>query len=395
MKRTVQIKLSFEDREYLDQTVKQFKEACQVTVNEGWNSNGLKTYNRNKLHHMVYERLRERTDLQANLVVRAIARGAEAIKGCVERLKNGLKVSKPNFTSDSIAYDKRTLTVKLDENKCTISTINGRIDGDFVLSKDENDYYKKYLNGEWSITHSTIEKHEYERNSPYYLHLGLEKEVEDIDITDPTVMGVDLGINNLAVTSTGKFYSGSELNYKRKMYEEIRGKLQEKGTRSAYLTIQQMGERENRSTCDTLHRISKDIVKEAKNKDVDVIAFENLKYVRKRMPKEKQFHTWAFEKLYHYVKYKAREIEISVKQVDPENTSRICNRCGHTEKGNRTNGRFKCRECGYELQSDYNASKNIGLRFLRREQKSSVRTGYGQLALKSGVLKPSGKFTPR
>lgn len=238
MKRTVQIKLSFEDREFLDQTVKQFKEACQVTVNEGWNSNGLKTYNRNKLHHMVYERLRERTDLQANLVVRAIARGAEAIKGCVERLKNGLKVSKPNFTSDSIAYDKRTLTVKLDENKCTISTINGRIDGDFVLPEDENDYYKKYLNGEWSITQSTIEKHEYERNSPYYLHLGLEKEVEEIDITDPTVMGVDLGINNLAVTSTGKFYSGSELNYKRKRYEEIRGELREKGTRSAHLTIQ-------------------------------------------------------------------------------------------------------------------------------------------------------------
>lgn len=155
-----------------------------------------------------------------------------------------------------------------------------------------------------------------------------------------------------------------------------------------------MGERENRSACDTLHRISKDIVKEAKNKDVDVIAFENLKYIRKRMPKEKQFHTWAFEKLYHYVKYKAREIEISVKQVDPENTSRICSRCGHTEKGNRTNGRFKCRECGYELQSDYNASKNIGLRFLRREQKSSVRTGYGQLALKSGVLKPSGNYIP-
>jgi len=96
-----------------------------MTVEEGWNENGLKTYKKYKLQEKIYNKIREKTNLQANLVVRAIARGAQAIKGCVERLKQGLKASKPEFTSDSIAYDKRTLSVYPEDRKCTISTING------------------------------------------------------------------------------------------------------------------------------------------------------------------------------------------------------------------------------------------------------------------------------
>jgi len=66
----------------------------------------------------------------------------------------------------------------------------------------------------------------------------------------------------------------------------------------------------------------------------------------------------------------------------------------HTDRRNRNNGSFKCEKCGYELQADYNASKNIGIKFLRAGQMSPARMGHGQLALKSGVLKPSGNYIP-
>ncbi len=63
MRRTVKIKLSLENRQYLEKTVQQFKKACQVTVNAGWNKHELKITKRNTLHEMVYKELREMTDL--------------------------------------------------------------------------------------------------------------------------------------------------------------------------------------------------------------------------------------------------------------------------------------------------------------------------------------------
>ena len=394
MRRTVKIKLdiSDNDRQLLEETAEQFKQACQTVADAGWNQDDLKVYNKNKLHDQTYNQIREQTELPANLVIRARDRASEAIKGCVERLKKGEKASKPRFTSDSLSYDKRTLSVWLDEHRCSISTVDGRIHADFQIP-ESNSYYEKYLDNEqWEVRQSTVEKHEYEDSEPYYLHLGLEKEVEtESNSLNPTVMGVDLGIDNLAVTSTGQFYSGDQLNHSRRQFEEIRGKLQEKGTRSAHLTIQQMSGRENRFACDTLHQISKNIVKEAQQHDVDVIAFENLTDIREDLSPQKQFHSWAFKTLYEYVEYKARERGIAVEEVNPEYTSQRCSKCGFTVSKNRDGSDFSCEKCGYELHADYNAAKNIGVKFLRNGQKSRSRMGHGQLALKSGLMKPTGK----
>lgn len=395
MRRTVKIKLeiSDNDRELLEETAEQFKQACQIVADAGWKEDALKVYNKNKLHDQTYNQIREKTDLHANLVIRARDRASEAIKGCVERLKKGEKASKPRFTSDSISYDKRSLTVWLDKERCSISTVEGRIHADFQVPEN-NSYYEKYLDSdEWEVRQSTVEKHEYEDREPYYLHLSLEKESETgSDGLNPTVMGVDLGIDNLAVTSTGQFYSGDRLNHSRRRFEEIRGKLQAQGTRSAHLTLQEMSGRENRFACDTLHRISKNIVEEAKQHDVDVIVFENLDHIREDLPPQKMFHSWAYKALYDFVEYKAREQGTSVEEVNPEYTSQRCSKCGFTVDKNRNGSDFECRKCGYQLHSDYNAAKNIGVKFLRNGQKSRSRTGHGQLALKSGLMKPTGKY---
>jgi IS605 OrfB family transposase len=395
VRRTVKIKLdlSTEDRETLDATAQQFKTACNMTADAGWDDNGLKTYQKYKLQDQVYDDIRDRTNLQANLVIRAISRGSEAIKGCVERLKQGEKTSKPRFTSDSIAYDKRTLTVWLDEHRCTISTIDGRINAKFVIPED-SDYYNTYFNDGWTVTQSTVEKHEYEDGAPYYLHLGLEKEssVEEQEFA-PKVMGVDLNVDNLAVTSTGRFFSGDRLHHERRRFEEIRGKLQEKGTRSAHRTIQEMSGRENRYACDTLHHLSKQIVEEAIDHDVDVIAFENLTDIRDNMPPGKQFHSWCFKKLFQYVEYKAQSQGIAVKQVSPKYTSQRCSDCGHTASGSRNGDRFQCVNCNKTLHADYNAAKNIGVKILRSGRTFSGRKGHGQLALKSGSVNQNGDYT--
>lgn len=46
-------------------------------------------------------------------------------------------------------------------------------------------------------------------------------------------------------------------------------------------------------------------------------------------------------------------------EIDPKNTSRQCNHCGHTAKENRDKEKFLCVECGNFEDADINAAKNI------------------------------------
>jgi len=394
MRRTVKIKLELEQPEKLEETIRQFKHACNQVTDEGWNEDELKTYNKNKLHEATYHEIREETELPANLVTQARDRASQAIKGCVQRMKEGEKTSKPFFSSDSISYDKRTFSIWIDDKKATFSTVDGRIETELIFDEDKG-YYQKYLSYDWEVTSSTIEKHSYEEGEPYYLHLGVEKQIQqdEEEFKAPKVMGIDLGVDNLAVTSTGRFWSGGELNHQRRRFEEVRGKLQQKGTQSAHRTFQEMSGRENRFFCDTLHRISKEIVHHADDHGVDVIIFEDLKEIRKDISNGKKFQQWTFRKLFDLVEYKAEEKEIRVEKINPEYTSQRCSECGHTTSGNRDGSEFECVKCGKQLHSDYNAAKNIGSKFLRNGPKSSMRKSHGQLALKSGTVNLNGDYT--
>ena len=75
--------------------------------------------------------------------------------------------------------------------------------------------------------------------------------------------------------------------------------------------------------------------------------------------------------MYDYVAYKAESEGIEATQVDPAYTSKRCSKCGTTLDENRpSQAKFCCLKCGYEVNADYNAAKNIGFRLLRARQKS-------------------------
>jgi len=123
-----------------------------------------------------------------------------------------------------------------------------------------------------------------------------------------------------------------------------------------------------------------------------VIAFEDLTHIRDRTGAS-WGHKWAFRTLYEQVEYKAESVGVSVKQVGSASTSKRCAECGFTVDKNRpTRNDFRCVKCESEANADYNAAKNIGMRYVRRGQQSSRRTGNSQLALKSGTVTPSGVF---
>ncbi|ELZ43459.1 IS1341-type transposase (TCE32) [Halorubrum coriense DSM 10284] len=124
-----------------------------------------------------------------------------------------------------------------------------------------------------------------------------------------------------------------------------------------------------------------------------MIAFEDLSHICDRTGSP-WGHRWAFRTLYEQVEYKGEAKGISVKQVGSTYTSKRCAECGFTADENRaTRNDFRCVKCESEANADYNAAKNIGMRYVRRGQQSSRRTGNSQLALKSGTVTPSGGFT--
>jgi IS605 OrfB family transposase len=142
-----------------------------------------------------------------------------------------------------------------------------------------------------------------------------------------------------------------------------------------------------------VHQASNAIVDEALRYECDVIAFEDLTDIRDRTGAS-WGHKWAFGTLYEQVEYKAEAVGISVKQVGSAYTSQRCAECGFTtDENRRTRNDFRCVKCESEANADYNAAKNIGMRYVRRGQQSSRRTGDSQLALKSGTVTPSGGFT--
>ena len=196
------------------------------------------------LNDLTYHDVRADSPLPANLVQAARNRAAEAVKGVIERWKNGKKASKPHFTSRFASYDARTVTVN--DDHATLATIDGRVTAEFVLPDEQRDTpHSAYLfNDAYDVKGATLH---YDTVEDYfYRHVRTKPAVEN-DETEQgnakhvSVLGVDLGITNIATTSTGTFWSGRELNHWHREYENRRGSLQQTGTRWAHENVQRVG----------------------------------------------------------------------------------------------------------------------------------------------------------
>lgn len=388
--KTIQVKLDIPSDRQDDvlETFRQFNQACRMVLKVAWEGER-KNYNKQELHHATYYPIREATDLPANLVCSARNRVAEAVKACVARWADGRKASKPTFRDlGSVVYDKRTVTIK--NRYCTLATVNGRVRADYVLG----DYQKEHLDDpEYEMRSGTLSY----QDGMFFLNITIRKPV--VCKSTGVVMGVDLGVNTIAVTSTGKFFDAGFYNWKRNGYFRTKRGLQEEGTRGARRVLKRLKRRENRFAEDHIHCVSKAVVREALDHNVDTIVFEQLDHIRNRMQSgnhrtKRQMHTWAFGKLQAFVTHKAAEVGIRVAYQDARYTSQKCSRCGHTQPSNRHGHQFACQSCGYSLDADYNASKNIGLNYCTQRQKSSEVGPPCQLALKSGALTPKGDYSP-
>ncbi|MET7517446.1 transposase [Streptomyces sp. NPDC005480] len=254
-------------------------------------------------------------------------------------------------------YDDRCLSWQYDAQTVSIWTTVGRLKGvRFVCSAESLKTLREFRKGEADLI---------ERDGVFYLIATCE--VPEPDVYEPDgFVGVDLGIANIATTSTGYQAVGRGLNRYRKRQLTLRAKLQKKRTKSAKRRLKERSRREQRHAKNTNHVIAKTIVTEAERTSAG-IALEELTGIRQRVrlrkPQRVTLHSWAFSQLGDFIVYKARRAGVPLVYVDPAYTSQMCCECGHTDKRNRVDqGLFICRNCGVVAHADRNASHNIAAR---------------------------------
>ncbi|MGP3975259.1 RNA-guided endonuclease InsQ/TnpB family protein [Streptomyces sp. 8N114] len=263
-------------------------------------------------------------------------------------------------------YDDRCLSWQYDARTVSIWTTSGRLKGvPFVCSPGALKVLREYRKGESDLI---------ERDGVLYLVATCE--VPEAEQYEPDgFIGVDLGIVNIATTSTGYQAAGRKLNRYRKRQLDLRQKLQKKGTKSAKRRLKQRSRKESRRARDINHCVSKTIVTEAERTSAG-ISLEELKGIRQRVRLRKPWgylpaggwgrvalHSWAFAQLGDFIVYKAKRAGVPLVFVDPAYTSQTCAECGHVDKRNRVDqGLFICRGCGVVAHADRNASRNIATR---------------------------------
>lgn len=337
MERTIKTKIG--KSKDLENTIKQYNQIANLHIAK---SLELKSNSKKKLHNACYNQVKHNFPKFPSALIQCARDNAiEMLRG------NEYKKRTKKKDYSNIRYDKRTLRVDWN-GKVSISTINGRKKLDIKIPE----YFKqKYGKGE--IKSATLG---YQDNK-LFIFLCVEVQKPEKKKVKNT-LGIDLGINNIYSTSEGEVVKSKELNRNRRKHAYLRKQLQSKGTRSAKRKLRKLSGREERFTKDWIHKATKEIA----NKDYELFALENLKNLRKGKKgrvfnrKRSQFPFFRFRNV---LKYKLEQLGKNFVLVDPKYTSQRCSQCSFVAKTNRNKGWFVCKRCGYQDNSDVNASKNI------------------------------------
>ncbi len=333
------------------QLQKAFNQTCNMIVPIAVEN---RCWNKVALHHLSYYKVRGREKdvkniLGSQMVCNSIKAVCDAYK--VLKLKKDDLVPVINFKqSSSVHFDKRTYTLK--NNVVSLYTLSGRIQVSLRYGGFQEKYLQKGLPTEAELIY---------RNKQWFFNLVLDIPDEvSIKFTDK-VLGVDLGENNLAATSSGCLFGGGELRYKRDKALALRSRLQSNGTKSSNQLLKKTSGQESRHVKHINHVISKAIVEEAVATGCSAIGMEDLTNIRKRIKAGKRvrsrLHRWPWAQLQEFVAYKAEAAGLRVIFVNPAYTSQMCANCQNL--GVRKKHRLVCNLCGIQRHSDLNASQNI------------------------------------
>jgi putative transposase len=362
-----------------------------------------------------YTDVRATFKLPSQMTCSVMREVAATYKGCWSKTKQNAAARKaghtkkrykgldkpPTFVSPTLTYQQGKDYGFKGNQQVSILTLGGRM----VVSYQGYDEHLKWLKEGAEI--GTAKLWYDKPHHQYYLLVSFEVEKPDSTPQQHVqIIGVDVGIRYLAVTSDDKgkptFHSGKHVRNRANHYARLRKRLQRKGTRSTTRRMIAISGRERRLKANANHTISRRLVHENPHA---LIGIEQLTHIRQRTRRRthtrkkdgkgtervsvkqrksnRVYSQWSFAEFHGMLAYKAVLSGSMVVRVDAENTSKGCPKCGHIADANRPKKGliFCCVNCQYTLHADLIGARNIVMRTLLVRQ-DWARTG--QLSVAPG-----------
>lgn len=239
---------------------------------------------------------------------------------------------------------------------------------------------KRCLSGEYKVCVSQIQYNQKKRMWEFALSYRFDEEQNAVD--KDKILGIDLGVAIpivAAISGEQKrwFFNRNEIDAFRRKTEEIRRQMSKArvqagdgsvghGCNTRTKALDKIGHRIANFRDTKNHAWAREIVDIALKNGCGTIQMEDLSGITSG--KQPRFlKNWTYYDLQNKIKYKAETAGIDVVLIDPKYTSQRCSCCGYISAENRkTQAEFVCQECGFELNADYNAARNIATKDIEK-----------------------------
>jgi len=279
----------------------------------------------------------------------------KAYKNFFKRVKNGEKPGFPKFKSKYNSYQSYTtnytnsnIKVMFDENLLKLPKITP---------------LKAILHRtfEGKILSVTVSK---TCSDKYYVSVLVEEDIRQLPENE-TIIGIDLGLKEFAITSDGQKYENPKtLKKYEKQCKRAQKRLSRKQKKSSNRNKQRkklakIHEKIANIRKDYLHKISREIVNE---NQVIISEDLNVKGMLKNHKLAQAIADVSWSEFTQYLTYKSEWYGRTYYKIDPfYPSSQLCHICGYknAETKNLNVREWICPECDAKHDRDINAAKNI------------------------------------
>ena len=350
--KTYNVKLIFNNTEE-----KQLLLNTMLAHNEVWNYiskfafSKKKTISDRELHDLTYHKCRTKfPKAPSQIIIRARADVASTFK-TIRSNKHKIE-EQPERKHLAVRLDKRLYTMQGDSVKLT--TIEKRITCKLHLYPMVIDLLSKY-----PLCDPLI----FERNGEIYLAMTFDN--PNLIYNPNSCIGIDLGLNRIAVTSEGKIIKGSDYIARKRQIRHLKSCLQRKKkirikrSDSARKHLRKLQRKERNFSKNYIHHLANELLKTSSN----VLVLEDLSSLKDKNRGRHQNNKLCqvpFYLIQLILTYKAQALGKRVETVNPAYTSKDDYR--GIERGIRKGCRYQTSD-GKVFDADLNASINIAQRW--------------------------------
>ena len=212
------------------------------------------------------------------------------------------------------------------------------------------------------IINATITK---ELDNTYYVSVVVEEEIPTTEFIPTSIVGLDLGIKDLVITSDYQKYENEKIikKYEKRLKQKQRRlSKKEKGSNNYYKLKQKIAiiyKKIRNARKYAIHKITKEITD---NNDIIVTETLKVKNMIKNHRISKTLTDASLSEIIRQLEYKTKWKNKKMYKIDTYYpSSQICNKCGYKNERIKDLSvrEYDCPNCKNHLDRDYNAAINI------------------------------------